>query len=484
MKFHHAVALLLAAALPGVAAAQTTVQSMLMEQAGVDPDVLRPSPSVRLAGMGDLSLAVADEGNEISLRDFARNAAGFLRDSDSWVIESWMSGNTQHVDRRALSSERRFGNAGVEAVQRSPGRALGAVVNWTYYEQSDNPGDWAKVRGPVASALINQQFGAITVGALVGRETENEDRISEDFFSLMHKQSRWVGQLGVAYDMAGWTIAGAWDFERGGVEAFSVDPARFHEDEFIWTRPLDRYSVAVLMPSGGTIEGGVRAAFMDREGGEEMELSWSDRSPWNPSRSNYFEDVATFEESESESEILTQWRLHLGETMLSAEGAYRSWETEVREGINFKGSRREGASEESGVTFAAGASHRLFAGRLLVGAEGRVSQSDWEVSTATDYTEATSQTGSIRAGVEYFLGAAVAIRGGAFYGATDRDIDAPESLARLQGVTGGFSWLPSGGLVQVHGSLGYLRQEPWDDDAGDIEEIEETSYRLGLRLLL
>lgn len=484
MKFHHALALLLAATIPGVAGAQTTVQSMLMEQAGVDPDVLRPSPSVRLAGMGDLSLAVADEANEISLRDFAGHAAGFLRDSDSWVIESWLSGNTQQGDRRALSSERRFGNAGVEVVQRSPGRALGAIVNWTYYEQSDHPGDWSKTRGPVASALINQQFGPVTFGARVGRETENEDRISADYFALEHNQTRWVGQFGLAYDIAGWTLSGAWDFERGQVKALSVDPARFHEDAFFWTRPLDRYSVAVLIPSGGALEGGLRASFMDREGGEEMEVSWSDRSPWNPSRNNYFDEVITFEESESESEILTQWRLHLGETMLAAEGGYRSWESEVREGINFKGSRREGASEETGFTLAAGASQRLLAGRLLVGAEGRVSQSDWEVTTPTDVTDATSQTGSIRAGVEYFLKASVALRGGIFYGATDRDIDAPESLARLQGVTGGFSWLPGGGLVQVHGSVGFLRQEPWDDDAVDIEEVDETSYRLGLRLLL
>ena len=484
MTFRLALALLILVGFSGASQAQTTVQAILMEQAGVDPEFLRPSPSVRLAGMGGLSLAVADEANEISVRDFARNAAGYLEDSDSWVVETWLSGNTQLGNRDHFATERRFGGAGVEVIQRSENRALGGLINWTYYQQTDRPGDWSKVRGPVSSALVNQRFGALTLGILLGRESENEDRISEDFFSLKHEQGRWVGQLGAAYAAAGWTFCGAWDFERGDVKARSVDPARFHEDAFHWTRPIDRYSVAILVPSG-PIEGGVRASFMDREGGERAEISWSDRSPWNPSGTNYFADVVTFEETEAESEVLTRWRFHWGAaTLLAFEGALRVHDAEVSEGINFKGSRREGASEETSVSVALGASHQLLRGRLLIGAEGRLSQSDWEVSTDTTFEEATAQSGSIRAGVEYFLNPSVVLRGGLLYAASDRDIDAPLSLVRRQGVSGGVSWLPSGGLVQMHGSLSFQKEEPWDDEAVGTESIDETSYMLGLRLLL
>ena len=55
-----------------------------------------------------------------------------------------------------------FIDAGFQAVQRSDDRALGLDINWTYFELEDKPGDWARVRGPLAMAIVNQRAGRLT----------------------------------------------------------------------------------------------------------------------------------------------------------------------------------------------------------------------------------------------------------------------------------------------------------------------------------
>jgi hypothetical protein len=39
-------------------------------------------------------------------------------------------------------------------------------------------------------------------------------------------------------------------------------------------------------------------------------------------------------------------------------------------------------------------------------------------------------------------------------------------------------------LVQLHGSVGYSRQTPWDEDTDLVEDWEQLSFLVGLRLLL
>ncbi len=483
MRFRLVLTLLVAGGCASSARAQTTVLEMFMQQADINPALLQAAPAVRLQGMGELGLAVIDEANEISARDFAGNAAGYLADSDRWVVETWMSGNTRQARTSGSSTEYRYGGAGAEIVQRTDSRALAGIVNWGFLETDHRPGDWSRIRGPQISALVNQRIGGVTLGLLIGQEAENEDRISDDYYSLEHKHDRWVGQIGAIYPLAGWTISGSWDFERGDVVARSVDPSRFHQDTYHWTRPSDLYTLAVMIPAG-KLQGGVRARFLDREGGENVEISWSDVSPWNPSHTNFFSESTTFSETESKTEFLSRWRLELGSTIFGLEGALSSWETDVQEGINFKGSLREGATKEDGLHFAAGASQWLLSGRLLAGVQGRVTQTDWEWSVPTDSDQGTSQGASFSAGFEYFATPTVVLRGGFSYAADDRDIDASQSLIRAQGVTGGISWLPRGGLIQVHSALRFTKQEPWDKDATQIEEWDETTYLIGLRLLM
>ncbi len=456
-----------------------------MREAGLDPVALRSAPSVRLAGMGPVDLCVRDEANELNMRDFGLNVAGVLEDSDGWVIESWFGGNRQQLDNPALSSERSYGQAGAQAVYRSNHTALGLDYNWTYFETQDHPGDWSRVRGPLASAIVNRRFGRFILGAVVGSESENESRNSPDFFAIRHNQARWVGQVGGQAAFGATKIGLGWDFERGDVEGKSVDPSRFHEDVLTWVRPVDRFSVSVIHSQGANFEVGVRARLVDRTGGETEVISWSDRSPRNGSKEIFRRsEVVTFSEDESDADVTGRVQLRLARLEIGAEGSYRSWEWDVVEGLNFKGSNREGSRSSDVLRLAAGASTHLLGGRLLAGVQGEVLQDDWETTEGLESSSGTGRYATLGVGAETFVNPEVALRGGAWLTSEDGDIDAPLTLSKGKGFSGGASWLPRGGTVQIHGSLRHTTAEPEKGGATGADEKDETSFLVGLRLLL
>jgi len=470
---------LLAGAGPG----RATVVEWLMLRDGLDPEVLRPAPSVRLAGMGNPDLVMIDEASEMNLHDFAGNVAGVWEDSDRWVAESWLGNFVRGDDGAAMSGERRFGHAGLLLLQRSAARALGLEVNWIYLETGGDPGDWARARGPLISLLLNQRVGAFTLGFKLGQESENEDRISDSFFSIRHRQDRLLGRLGARAEGWGWVLGGEWRFEDGDVLGMSADPSRFHEDSFVWARPANRYVFSLIRPRTGNLEGGVRVSLLDRRGGERVAISWSDRSPQNPGGTNYFLDAVTFAEEEGDREIAARGRLYLGDAVCGAEASYRDWDFEVVEGTNFKGSESAAKRSDQALEGRAGVSAPLIGRRLVACLETRLVQADWEAREDGLRTAATRGLAMVQAGAEYFLNERLALRAGVGMGSEDRDLDAPLTRRSLRALSGGFSWMPRGGLVQVHGALSQVLREPEDADSPLIKE-QETGFALSLRLLL
>lgn len=480
-----AATLALALVCLGSGPAQATVREWLMEQHGLDPDVLGPTPSVRLMGLGNPGLAVVDEDSELNLHDFGGNVAGILDDSDRWVVESWMGNHIRQSQRNLLDTEQRYGHSGVHVTYRSDSRVLGAEVNWTYLETDEMPGDWHRVRGPLISALVNQRIGRLVVGMMLGRESENEDRHSANFFNIRHAQDRWIGRLGLGVPLAGWILGGEWRFESGDVIGRSIDALRFHEDSYTWTRPVNRYILAAVLPRRGAIEGGVRVGLMDRAGSEEVKISWSNDSPQNPSHTDYEDEAVTFREEESAFEVATRWRLYLGDrSILGASVSYRDWAHDVYEGVNYKGSESEGLWSDETMAVAVGFSQLLLRERLLVSLDGRLLQTDWVAADVLERDEATARNVLLGMGLEFFARSDLALRGGFGVGSSDRDIDAPLTMRTLQSVSGGISWLPRGGLIQLTGAIRITRWEPVEEEATDLESEEEMSFALGLRLLL
>ncbi|MBD3237265.1 MAG: hypothetical protein GF330_11210 [Candidatus Eisenbacteria bacterium] len=469
----------------GSGPAEATVREWLMQRHGLEPEILAPTPSVRLMGLGSPGLAVVDEETELNLHDFAGNVAGILDDSDRWLIESWAGNHIRQSESRLFDSEQRYGHSGLHVTYRSETRALGAEINWTYFEADRMPGDWARVRGPLISGILNQRIGALRLGMMLGQESENEDRHSSNFFSIRHTQDRWIGRLGAGLPVAGFVLGGEWRFESGEVVGRSVDPLRFHEDTYTWTRPANRYILALLLPRRGALEGGLRAGLMDRVGGERVVVSWSDDSPQNPSQEDFTDEAVTFREEESALEIATKWRLHLGpHSILGASADYQDREHDVNAGVNYQGSEEQGFRSDERLSAALGFSQLLLDDRILLAVDGRVSQTDWVAADALARSEATARNLLVGMGLEFFARSDLALRAGAGAGSQDRDVDAPLTMRTLRTISAGLSWMPRGGLVQLSGAVRFTRWEPAEEEAVDLESEEETSFALGLRLLM
>jgi hypothetical protein len=465
--------------------AHATVREWQMARVGLDPALTEGNPSARLIGMGSPILTVLDEGNELNTHDYGGNIAGLLEDSDRWVIDAWTGNFQQDFSRSSLQSDRRFGNAGFQIVQRSADRALGANVNWAFLTIADRDGDWRKVRGPRISPMLNQRFGPVTVGAIIGIEQEKEDLLTTNFFGLRHRQERWIGQFGAMAGLWGLKWGASWYFENGDVLGRAVDPERYHEDTYVWTRPVNRYGVSVILPRRGNIEGGARWGWMDRQGSERVKVSWSDDSPQNPSHTDFYTESVTFDEQESSLGISTRWRLYVGSgSIVGVEAAYRSEELDVEEGINYKGSMREGRAANDSFDAGVGLSHRLFRGRLLAAVEARAAFQDWETRQVAGVLEkGTARTVGATGALEYFASNRVMVRAGLHLESQDQDVDAPLTLSVRDAVSAGLSYVPSGGLFQIHAALRFDHTRPSDEAATQVSESTVVNYTLVARLL-
>jgi len=470
----------------GAPAGRATVRELLLQNAGLDPQSLASTPSVRLLGMGNLDLSVPDESNELNAHDFGGNIAGLLEDGELWVVESWLGNHRQSADRTGFGAERRFGHAGVQVVRRWPSRAMGADVDYGYFENTERGGDWSKIRGPRMSAIYTQRVGPVTAGLILGREKENEARISGDFFAIRHEQGRVLGQLGLTARRLGIQWGAAVDFERGDVVGKGIDPARYHEDTFTWSRPVNRYSVFALTQLRPGLEGGVRFRALDREGSERAAISWSGESPYNASGTNYFTEAVTFAEKESDWDLTTRWRARDRRGMtVGVEAGYRSWDHEVREGDEFKGSLRAGEAEKKVFNAGAGISRRVLGNRVLVGLEAHGAFEDWvEVDGLSRRTEGAARRLLAGAGFEAFASDRLVVRGGFSLVSDDADVDAPATLRTGHVLSAGLAWVPRGGLIQIQAGMRQERLTPDAETAPDVDQTDETQFLLGLRWLL
>jgi hypothetical protein len=470
----------------GAPPGHATVRELLMEEAGLNPLVLGDTPAIRLQGMGGLDLSVADERNEINAYDFGGSIGGLLDDGERWTAETWLGNHDQTAENPSFSAERRFGHSGLQIVRRWPDRALGADVNYTYFEDTDSRLGWTKVRGPLLSAIVNQRIGPVATGLIVGREAENESRISNEFFTVHHHQDRWVGQFGANVPLGGVMWGAAWSFERGDVIGKGVDPARYHEDTFTWRRPVDRYTLFGIFAPRPWLEGGLRYRTLDRQGSETDRVSWSAESPLNPSGTNYVTEAISFFEEESDWDVTTRWRLHgASESLLGVEARYRGWSHRVEEGREFKGTLRAGFAERKILSVGLGASRRILGSRLLVALEGRAEMENWTDEDQNRLrTEGKARVYTAGSGIEFFASDRLMLRAGVGLFSDDRNTDEPLSLRTGQRIGGGISWVPRGGLVQIQGAVEYRHGAPKDAQATALEESTESQYTVGLRWLL
>lgn len=473
-----------ALAAPSVGA---SVLDFFLEEEGLPVERAEGPGSIRLEGMGRLGLVIEDENNELNLLDYGGNLAGTIFDKDHWSVESWARFNHRLADpgettRRSFA----YGNAGGEIVYRDKDqRAIGASLIWRRLRGSRPFGDTYEIRGPVGRVFYNERpFSWIAAAVALDNRAENEDRTGDDVFGLRHKQSRLEGQMALALVFGRLKVGGTWDFQRGEIEGKSRDPAAFHTDIFAWQRPVDAFGAQAIYEVNESIRGGAFFRHESFDGGESVEISWSDRFPENGSQENFQLETTSFVEEEKRSSYGTRWFAQLEERWnLGASVTGFSSSSAVHEGVNFKGTRRSQDVERDWIELGIGAGGDFFSKRMRMGVEGYLQRGDDKDLSLTENGQRTWEDQSIRVGAEFFWSQAIVVRGGIVAQDQDLDVDRPASRQRGFLYTLGASYLPRGGLWQIDASFGFDRRNR-AVEGSDEKVQEELSWGLGLRYIL
>ncbi|MBU1700512.1 MAG: hypothetical protein KJ970_02905 [Candidatus Eisenbacteria bacterium] len=458
-----------------------------LEQEGFEVGRYSGPGSTRLDGMGRLELVIEDENNEINLSDYGGNGAGVILDKDRWSVETWSQFGNRLQDPRE-QTRRRFvtGSFGTDIIYRLQGkRAYGLYGDWRRLQGSRNYGDVYEVKGSTWHLFYNERpFSWMAAAITYGGVAENEDRVSDDVFSLKHRVSRPKGQVALAFLInrfqAGWT----WDFLRGNINGKSRDAAAFHTDTFTWYRPLNTMGFQLVYHQSEDLQGGVFIRTYKIDGAEKAEISWSDRFPDNGGRQNFQIETTSFIENEDYRILGTRWlyklkdRYRLGASITQES---RSWR--VEEGVNFKGTRRAEDVESDAVRLGLGASATFLRDRVQVGIEGYLERGDMTSREMRDVADRSWEDLSVRLGGEVFWKRNLVLRAGAIFESLDLDVDLPATRQNGTLYTVGASYLPRGGLFQLDGAIGLAqRRESLEGDEQKL--LEELTWSLGLRYIL
>jgi hypothetical protein len=154
------------------------------------------------------------------------------------------------------------------------------------------------VHGPSFSILYNEISLPVSLAARVGTWSDNEDVVSSDVFAIRNFSTAWFTTLAAAVPWRGWRIGGQVDLDHVEVSGRSRDPDGYHQDDYTWNRPTTKFRFNLIRPEENRLSAGLNFAGLHRNGTEQGRISWSDRFPPNPSRTNYLVTVPTFEEEE------------------------------------------------------------------------------------------------------------------------------------------------------------------------------------------
>ncbi len=459
----------------------------LAESAGMSLE--RDAGSSRLAGMGGLTLTIPDEGRELNLSDYGRNLAGVLWDSDASRGDFWYRSDERVLDDRDASRTRTRNRAQVTEAgtfltwRHTQKRVLGVEYAFEQLSTSIERGDRSQSNGPTWGGLVGQQFGRFVLSGAIRFLSDDQNLTTANVFGIRHQGTgvHYVGAIG--YDRRAIQAAVQAERKVNTIDGVSREESRFHEDELTWKRPASVYSGVLVWSPLEAVRGAVRGQLERIDGRQEVKISWSDRMPDNPGRTNFSATTGAFDEKIRGSQAGTRWDVRPTDAVhLGLEGEIRQVDTDVTEGVNYKGSRRAEDATDRWTRLGGGIGYELLSGKARVGAEGWYGRHSREDRDVLGSVEVVARSAELRTGAEWFLSEAVALRAGFVRSAVDDDVDRGNTLRVGNGVTFGLGYLPRGGLYQLDAALRIQSLDPDYEGDPSLEE-SRTTLNVGARFL-
>ncbi|UCF79124.1 MAG: hypothetical protein JSW03_02390 [Candidatus Eiseniibacteriota bacterium] len=274
--------------------------------AGTDVELIRGPGTIRLAGMGNLTIAVEDENNEVNLYDFTGNVAAVILDKDTRNADSW-AGYSRWTDEKdavrwqdmgiwesgglvVLRGEHYAGGGSFTTrlidLYRVDDQYLRNILRINFPTSEVAIPDTAFIDNEITSNLVEGYYahrllGKAYVGVRGRAALEGDNKPVVFFYDMSSKVSDLGVDMGLVLVPLDWLqVGGSLDMGVQAIEAASEDS--FHDDLYKRARATRSFSSHALVNVLGRVRGVVNYRRFSFDADQTLNMNWSDLFVLNP----------------------------------------------------------------------------------------------------------------------------------------------------------------------------------------------------------
>jgi hypothetical protein len=492
-------------AIPGPSSAY--LETMWLRGTGVE--LIEGPGTIRLAGMGNLTVAMEDENNQVNLYDFTGNIAALVMDKSTRNVDSWASYG-KWADEKDDFRWQDVGiwQAGGLVVLRGKGNYAGGATVSTRILDFNRVADrnsrrLFRVSVPKSEIVVPETTlvdSEITSSAVEGYYThrvfgkaflgvhgwgtfDSENKPVRLLYDLTNSVDDFGGGVGLVVLATKWLqVGGNVDLGSQLVEAKSTDA--FHDDAYIRNRAILTVSSHALLDFKGKLRGVLNYRHSSFDNDQTLNMNWSRRFLLNPeprteirmklkvsSESNVFDFFATrwiFSGLGFPLTVSGYFDILREESWLRNEDNVLVWVNEYDEVLD-EWNLRGGASYKIGETGVVGMEVRFNRGRL----ENRLPlEAGYQNFSVLD----------VKGGGEYRLLKWLALRAGYSRAKEERNMGVPEYNFTSNALSLGAGWFLKNDRLSLDAAFLNKVTKP-EQDLGDGRETREQSLMMYGRFL-
>jgi len=460
--------------------------------AGTDVELIQGPGTIRLAGMGNLAVAIEDENNQVNLYDFTGNVASLVLDKNAKNADSWASYGKWADEKNDFRwQDIGIWQGGALVVLRGNGNYAGGATISTRILDLNSVDDRSfrkalRVGFPKSeiavpeSALVSTDvtsdavegyyahrvFGKAFLGVRGWGTFDSEQKPARLLYELTNSADEFGGGVGLVVLPTKWMqIGGNVDLGSQVVETASSDA--FHEDSYIRKRAIRTFSSHALLDLMGKLRGVLNYRHSSFDNDQTLNLNWSEHFVLNPQVDEVIrKKLKVSSESSVYDFFATRWILSGLGLPITVSGYFDilkedSWLHNEKNALVFVDEYDEALDEWN---LRGGASYKI-AEKGLVGMEARLNRGRVENRLPSEEGYVNFRTLDIRGGGEYRLLKWLALRAGYSRGKEER----------YMGVGAGDF---NSNTVSL-GAGGFLKNDKLSLDAAFVNKVTKPEQDLG-----
>ena len=299
---------------------------------GTDVKLLQGPGTIRLAGMGDLIVAVEDENNEVNLYDFTGNIAALVLDKDThnadgwgtygkWVdvkdgfrwqdVGVWQAGALSVLRGKDVYAGGATISTRVLDFTRIDSRLFRKALGIAYPKSEIGYADTTMIDMEAVGTLVqgyyaHRIFKIAYVGVRGWGDFESEKRPVRLRYEVLNSCDYMGGGAALVVVPYKWLQVGG-SYDLGSQRMESVSDDAFHEDLYTRKRAVPTFSGHAMFNLEGKVRGVVNFRHYSYEADQTLLMNWSDRYIINPEDTDIHRKLTVGEESFQSDFVATRW---------------------------------------------------------------------------------------------------------------------------------------------------------------------------------